>query len=149
MLGQQKAELFLPPSDVVSFAPPPSAKAALHGAPLKTLDLVPLAAVIGTVGHRFEFVEPGGTDHLKPGRPLSQSIPVNLPANAGFFVMINGFNHAFVRGDTLTERPLGQIMAVAGINAAQRTLNCNVRLTDSNSDDPVHIIIDVVAVFFN
>lgn len=107
--------------------------------------------MIGLVSHRFEFIERGGTGALKPGRPLAQSIPINLPDNAGFFVMLNGFNHAFIHNDppnALAERPLGQIQAFAGINRGAKTLNCLVRLTDSNSDDPIHIITDVVAVLF-
>ena len=158
-MPDQNANLSIPAQDFLAFMPPPGAQAAL---PLSDQDLDPasLAAgpqpinwfkinnMIGTLGHRFEFVEPGGTNHLKPGRPLSQQVRIDMPEQVGFFVMLNGFNHAFVNGNRLTERPLGQMYATVGINFAARTLNCNVRLSDSNSDDAVHIIVDVVAVFF-
>jgi hypothetical protein len=40
-------------------------------------------------------------------------------------------------------------MAVVGIDSNARSLTCIVRLTDSNMDDPIYIIVDAVAVFFN
>jgi hypothetical protein len=40
----------------------------------------------GTFGNTFEFLEPGGPDHLLPGRPLEQSVrivpPTGTPAGA-------------------------------------------------------------------
>jgi hypothetical protein len=148
MQKQELATLYLPPDDLVTFAPPTSAKydPMVDG----RLEMLPLAGVIGVVSRRFNFAEPGGPDHLKPGRPLSQSVPINRPPNAGFFVMLNGVNHAFVRSGsptTLTQRPLGQIFAIAGLSG--NSLVCNVRLTDENMDDPMRCIVDVVVVFFN
>lgn len=147
-MSDQMAGFVLPPQDFVAFMPPPDAEpASLTMAP-ETINWFNINNMIGTLGHRFEFVEPGGPNNLKPGRPLSQSVAIAMPDRVGFFVMLNGFNHAFVSGSRLRERPLGQIYAAVGINFEARTLNCNVRLSDSNSDDPVHIIVDVVAVFF-
>jgi hypothetical protein len=150
MSEKARAILFETPPNIVAFSPPPSAsyKPIVNG----RLEMLPLASVIGTVGHRFAFREPGGPGNLKPGRPLSQTMPINIPPNAGWFVMLNGFNHAFVHNDppdALAERPLGQMYAIAGIDAGARNLVCNVRLTDSNSDDPIQINVDVVVVFFN
>lgn len=150
MPDKENSTFFEVPPEIKSFAPPPAAKyeAMVDG----TLQMFPMAGVVGTLGQRFEFFEPGGTSHLKPGRPLSRTVSINIPPNVGFFVMLNGFIHAYVHGDNpnlLRERPLGQMSAHAGVNFAARTLTCSVRLTDSNSDDPVRIIVDVVVVFFN
>ena len=147
MAEKVRAALFENPPNVLAFSPPPSKSynRLVDG----RLEMLPLASVSGVVGHRFDFQEPGGTGHLLPGRPLFQSMSINIPQNAGWFVMLNGVNHAFVNGNNLTERPLGQCYAIAGIDGQARTLNCWVRLTDLNSDDPIHIIVDVIAVFFN
>jgi len=39
--------------------------------------------------------------------------------------------------------------AFAGIDRGAGNLFCNVRLTDSNSDDPIFIEVNVGVVFFN
>jgi len=149
MAQQTLTPVFENPTDVLAFSPPSSRKEYKHIVDGK-LNILPLASVSGVVGHRFDFQEPGGTGALLPGRPLFQSMPVNIPANAGWFAMVSGVNHAFVHPNgTLAERPFGQAYAVVGIDGNARTLNCLVRLTDSNSDDPIHIIVDAIAVFFN
>jgi hypothetical protein len=142
-----EATPFTPPNEIVSFAPPSSTTYTpiVDG----KLEMFPLSGIIGGVAHRFVFSETGGPGQLKPGRPLAQSMPINIPPNAGWFTSISGFTHAFVNGNFLGERPLGQISAFAWIDANAKTLNCNVRLTDSNMDDGIMIQVDALAIFFN
>jgi hypothetical protein len=105
----------------------------------------------GTFGNTFEFLEPGGPDHLLPGRPLEQSVrivpPTGTPAGAGFFVVLRGFEGAFVSPDGrfLRERPFGQFRVRVGVISG--ALVCRVRLTDINMDDAVFIRVHAFAAF--
>jgi hypothetical protein len=150
MPEKERATIFEIPSNILSFSPPPSApyQPLVNG----RLEMLRINATVGVVAHTFEFREFGGPDHLLPGRPLSQSIPINIPPGAGWFVMLRGFGHSFMTNDPpnqLTERPLGEMVAQAGVDVGAGTLVCNVRLTDSNADDPIKIVVDVVVVFIN
>jgi hypothetical protein len=98
--------------------------------------------------HTFDFFEPGGPDHLLPGRPLEQSVTFTRPPGSGFAVILHGFNGAFVHPDqTLTQRPLGQFRVSVGV-AQPNTLVCRVRLTDENMDDPIRIVVQTSVMLF-
>lgn len=62
---------------------------------------------------------------------------------------MSAFLGAFVTdgGAHLTERPLGKFEVGVGF-AGPRTLSCTIRLTDSNSDDPVKVSVRGLIVFF-
>ena len=106
-------------------------------------------SIVNIVGFFFDFFEPGGPDHLLPGRPLEQTTTIIRPTGAGFMVCLNLINGAFVTngGGVLTERPLGQFLVNAGFRDPN-TLVCRVRLTDSNSDDPIRIQVRGAVLFF-
>lgn len=108
-----------------------------------------MASIVGVVPFSFTFFEPGGTDHLLPGRPLEQTQTVNRPRGAGFMVSLSGFSGAFVTngGNLLTQRPFGQFEVFAGIRDVN-VLVCRVRLTDENSDDPIKINVRGTVLFF-
>jgi len=108
------------------------------------LHIAPLSQVVGVASHLFSFRENSNT----PGRFLEQSIVVNVPAGAGFFTSIASFFGAFTTGNfaNLTERPLGQFIVSVGLRG--NNLVCGVRLTDSNSDDPVAIDVTANIFFF-
>jgi hypothetical protein len=94
----------------------------------------------------FDFFEPGGPDHLLPGRPLEQTRAFERPPGSGFFVALTTVNGAFVHPDnTLTQRPLGQFLVSLGVRGSNVVV-CNVRLTDENMDDAIHIIVRGVLV---
>ena len=107
--------------------------------------------IVGFFENVFEFLEPGGTSHLLPGRPLEQSVrivpPRGVPPGAGFFVVLRGFTGAFVDPDgrLLTQRPLGLFSVNVGVRSG--ALVCRVRLTDENSDDAIRIIVTAYIVF--
>jgi hypothetical protein len=50
-------------------------------------------------------------------------------------------------GANLTERPLGEFEISVGF-AGPTTLSCTIRLTASNSDDPVKVSVRGLIVFF-
>lgn len=108
--------------------------------------------VWGIFENVFEFLEPGGPNHLKPGRPLEQTArivpPRGTPPGASFFVILRGFTGAFVTpdGQFLTQRPLGLFSVVVGVRDSS-TLVCRVRLTDENMDDAIRIIVRAYVVF--
>jgi hypothetical protein len=108
-----------------------------------------MAAIVGVTPFFFDFVEPGGPNNLLPGRPLEKTQPVDRPRGAGFVVSLAGFNGAFVTdgGGALTQRPLGQFQVWTGIRDFN-VLVCRVRLTDENSDDPIHIQVRGTVLFF-
>jgi hypothetical protein len=106
-------------------------------------------SIVNIVGFFFVFDEPGGPDHLLPGRPLEQTTTIVRPSGAGFMVSLASFNGYFYTdgGAHLTERPLGQFLVSAGFRDPN-TLVCRVRLTDSNSDDPIHIEVSGTVLFY-
>jgi len=110
----------------------------------KELPIAPLSQVVGVASHLFSFRENSNT----PGRLLEQAIVVNVLAGAGFFTSINYFTGAFTTANfaNLTERPLGQFFVSVGLRG--NNLVCQVRLTDSNSDDPVFIDVAANILFF-
>lgn len=92
----------------------------------------------------FNFQENANT----PGRLLQQSKPINRPANAGFFVVLQAYQSSFTTSDFqhLTERPLGEFSVRLGLTG--NNFVCQVRLTDSNQDDPIVIRVSGAVVFF-
>ena len=108
-----------------------------------------MASIIGVTPFFFNFFEPGGTNNLLPGRPLEQTQTVNRPRGSGFVVSLAGFTGAFVTngGNLLTQRPLGQFTVWTGLRDFN-VLVCRVRLTDENSDDPIHIQVQGTVLFF-
>ena len=106
-----------------------------------------MAQITDVVGFFFDFFEPGGTSHLLPGRPLEQTKQFNRPRGSGFVVVLNLVNGAFVQGNTLTERPLGQFLVSAGVRG-ENTIVCRVRLTDENMDDAIHIQVRGAVIVF-
>jgi hypothetical protein len=108
-----------------------------------------MSSILSVQGFFFDFFEPGGPDHLLPGRPLEQTTTVNRPQGSGFLVCLNMINGAFVTdgGANLTERPLGQFNVVVGLRDPN-IIVCHVRLTDENSDDPIRIQVRGAVIFF-
>jgi hypothetical protein len=111
--------------------------------------VIPITAVVGVSGFAFDFFNEGGPNNLKPGRPTTQTASFTPPAGAGAFVCLTSFLSAFVTngGANLTERPLGEVEVGVGF-AGPTTLSCTIRLTDSNSDDPVKVSVRGLIVFF-
>jgi hypothetical protein len=103
-----------------------------------------LTSIVSVADHVFSFNENSNT----PGRLLEQSVVVNVPPNTGFFVSMYGFTGSFTTGDFqfLTERPLGQFHVALGLRG--NNFVCQVRLTDSNSDDPISINVSGLVIFY-
>lgn len=103
-----------------------------------------ISSIVGVAARTFTFRENSNT----PGRTLEQSVIVNVPSGAGFFTSIAQINGAFTTSDFrfLTERPLGQF--IVSIFLRGNNFVCQVRLTDSNSDDPIFISVTGIIVFF-
>lgn len=103
-----------------------------------------LTSIVSLAFNRFVFRE-----NSNPGRVLEQSVAISRPPGAGFFTMISTFSGSYTTSDFrfLTERPLGQFLVSVGLRG--NLLVCTVRLTDSNSDDPIAIVVDATVVFFN
>jgi kumamolisin len=128
-----KAEVFRAPSN--------AALAARQGeAPSANV-----SSIVSVASQLFTFKENSNT----PGRFLEQSVVVNVPAGAGWFTCIPHVMGAFTSSDfqTLTERPLGQFFVNVGMRG--NNLVCTVRLTDSNSDDPIYIEVSGTVVFYS
>ena len=111
--------------------------------------VLPISAVVGVSGFTFDFFNEGGPNNLLPGRPTNQTASFTPPAGAGAFVCLSTILGAFVTngGANLTERPLGEFEVSVGF-AGPTTLSCTIRLTDSNSDDPVKVSVRGLIVFF-
>ena len=111
--------------------------------------VLPIAAVVGVSEFAFDFFNEGGTNNLLPGRPTTQTASFQPPARAGAFVFLRSFLGEFVTdgGTHLTERPLGEFEVSVGFTGPT-TLSCTIRLTDSNSDDPVKVSVRGLTVFF-
>ena len=111
--------------------------------------VLPISAVVGVSGFSFNFFNEGGTNNLLPGRPTTQTASFTPPRGAGAFVCLSTILGAFVTdgGANLTERPLGEFEVSVGF-AGPTTLSCTIRLTDSNSDDPVKVSVRGLIVFF-
>jgi len=121
------------------------APAQPSGTPGRAAAAVNVSAILSVVPHTFSFRENTNT----PGRFLEQSAVVDVPAGAGFFTSIFSFTAGFTTPDfqRLTERPLGQLSIGVGLRG--NNFVCTVRLTDSNSDDPIAIDVSALVVFFN
>ncbi len=111
--------------------------------------VLPITAIVGVSGFAFDFFNEGGPNNLLPGRPTTQTASFTPPAGAGAFVCLSSLFNAFVTngGANLTERPLGEFEVSVGF-AGPTTLSCTIRLTDSNSDDPVKVSVRGLIVFF-
>ena len=131
-----------PLTRIESFRAPPARKTLPQSGQAQA---VSVNAIVSVASHTFTFKENSNT----PGRTLEQSVVVNVPTGAGYFTCIPYFTGAFTSSDFthLTERPLGQFMIAAGLRG--NNLVCTVRLTDSNSDDPIFIESTVTVVFYN
>jgi hypothetical protein len=142
-------EMFQKLSDVQQIIHPAGQVVAFDTGTGAVGPIIPIAAVVGVSGFSFNFFNEGGTNNLLPGRPTSQTASFRPPAGAGAFVSLNAFLGAFVTngGANLTERPLGEFEVSVGF-AGPTTLSCTIRLTDSNSDDPVKVSVRGLIVFF-
>jgi hypothetical protein len=111
--------------------------------------VLPINAIVGVSWFLFDFFNEGGPNNPKPGRPTTQTTSFTRPAGVGAFVCLSGFSYAFVTdgGAHLTERPLGKFDVFVGF-PGPGTLSCTIRLTDSNSDDPVKVSVQGFIVFF-
>ena len=111
--------------------------------------VTPVSAIVGFSAFAFDFFNEGGSNNLLPGRPTTQTASFQPPARAGAFVCLRSFLGAFVTdgGADLTERPLGEFEVSVGFTGPT-TLSCTIRLTDSNSDDPVKVSVRGLIVFF-
>jgi hypothetical protein len=104
--------------------------------------------ILGFSTFFFNFFNEGGTNNLLPGRPTTQQLSFDNPTEASVFACLSMFNGSFVTdgGVHLTERPLGEFEV--GLSFPNlTTLSCRIRLTDSNSDDPVTIQVAGILVF--
>jgi hypothetical protein len=110
---------------------------------------IPISAIIGVSDFTFNFFNEGGTNNLKPGRPTTQTLSYTAPGGAPGFVCLRGIIGAFVTdgGTRLTERPLGEFMVTVFFSGPGK-LSCTIELSDSNSDDPVKVIVQGLIVFF-
>ncbi len=131
-----------PDQDIESFQPPGGATAELDG----NVQQVNVSSIVSVVGADFTFQENSGT----PGRFLEQTRVVSRPPGSGFFVGVNVFRGSFTTPNFLflAERPLGQFNVSVGLRGTN-TLVCQVRLTDSNQDDPIDIRVRAFIAFFN
>jgi hypothetical protein len=111
--------------------------------------VTPVSSIVGFSTFAFDFFNEGGTGNLLPGRPTTQTASFQPPAGAGALVCLRSFFGAFVTdgGVHLTERPLGEFEVSVGFTGPT-TLSCTIRLTDSNSDDPVKVSVQGLIVFF-
>ncbi|MBD2598013.1 hypothetical protein H6G74_27355 [Nostoc spongiaeforme FACHB-130] len=103
-----------------------------------------VTSIVSTASYTFDFRENSNT----PGRWLEKSVVVNVPSGTGFFTSIPYLMGAFTTSNfqNLTERPLGQFSVAIGLRG--NNLVCSVRLTDSNSDDPIFIRVIGIIVFY-
>lgn len=103
-----------------------------------------VTSIVSVASHTFTFRENNNT----PGRFLEQSVVVDVPTGAGYFTSVPFVGAAFTTSNyqLLTERPLGQIYFSAGLRG--NNLVCGVRLTDSNSDDPISVQVTCIVVFY-
>ncbi len=120
----------------------------------------PIAAVVGISAFSFDFFNEGGPDNLLPGRPTTQTASFTPPGGTGeppggggqggvgAFVCLNAFQGSFVTGGVhLTEQPLGEFEVSVEFSSST-SLSWTIRLTDSNSDDPVKVSVRGLIVFF-
>ncbi|HEX4147110.1 MAG TPA: S53 family peptidase [Pirellulales bacterium] len=157
--GQALANLFFTPQGanghghvVIGQVPLQPPRAETFRAPMTGLTSRPgealsanVMSIISVASHQFTFQENSNT----PGRLLEQSVVINVPPGAGYFTCIPSLSGAFTTPDFthLTERPLGQFLVSAGLRG--NNLVCQVRLSDSNSDDPISIDVTATVVFYN
>lgn len=144
-MSETTASLATPSVSPATLQPPPGKQVAISavGTVQQALEV---STIIGVAPVTFVFNENSNT----PGRLLEQTVVVNRPdPNSGFFIMLAGISGAFTTSDFqfLTERPLGQFLAQVFLRGTDN-LVCQVRLTDSNSDDPVSLFVTAVIVFF-
>ncbi|MFI6702803.1 hypothetical protein ACIBJC_28320 [Streptomyces sp. NPDC050509] len=96
------------------------------------------------VNFAFEGPAPGE----RPGDVRSQRKPIDLQPGDSVVFALMAFSGAFISGANLTERQLGQMMAVLSF-APPNLMVCSIRLTDINSDDPIQFYVNGVALFFH
>jgi hypothetical protein len=109
--------------------------------------------VNGLIGYSFfgfSFFNGGGTGNLEPGRPTSQQFSFMSPPNSGGpLVCVSGVNAEFVTdgGSDLTNRPLGAFLWNVWVSSSG-VLECEIQLTDENSDDPIKVDVEGTLLFF-
>ncbi|MGF6312795.1 hypothetical protein ABIB82_006757 [Bradyrhizobium sp. i1.8.4] len=109
-----------------------------------------VGGLAGFAGFSFFFFNEGGTGNLAPGRPTTQTAQFTSPPGSGALITLRSVSGAFVTdgGAHLTERPLGQFVTNVFFSGPN-TLACQIRLSDSNSDDPIQVWVNGTLLFFN
>jgi hypothetical protein len=108
--------------------------------------------VTGTVGVQlvsFAYEDVGGTSHLLPGFPTSDSVKLNWPKGAGFAVVfLTSINAAYVdtSGD-LVDHHLGQMMFNLGFPDSTHVA-CTFLLRDSSTSEGVDMSANGVVLYF-
>ena len=140
-MTQVMSDQIAPDQEIETFQLPGEEGQSLAGGALQA----DVTSIVSVVGADFAFQQNANT----PGRFLEQTRPVTRPPGSGFFVGVNTIRSSFTSNNfqTLTERPLGQIFVSVGLRGTD--LVCQVRLTDSNSDDPIDIRVRAFIAFFN
>jgi hypothetical protein len=105
--------------------------------------------LIGYAFFGFSFFNQGGTGNLLPGRPTSQQITFMPPPNSGGpLVCVSGVNGRFVSpDDKLANRPLGAFLWNVWVPASG-VLECEIQLTDENSDDAIKVDVEGTLLYF-
>jgi hypothetical protein len=108
-----------------------------------------VGGLVGYANFSFTFFNGGGTGNLAPGRPTTQTAPFTSPPGSGALISLTGISGAFVTdgGAHLTERPLGQFVTSVYFSDAN-TLACQIRLSDSNGDDPIQVWVNGTLLFY-
>jgi len=142
-VGTTSATEIVSDIEILTFQAPGTSTAQLDDEAVQ----VNVASIVSVVGVNFTFQENANT----PGRVLQQTRSVTRPAGSGFFTGLNFFKSSFTTSNFqfLTERPLGEISVSLGLLADNQTLVCQVRLTDSNQDDPIDIRVRGFIAFYN
>jgi hypothetical protein len=103
---------------------------------------------IGVIPFRFEFKKRNQTGTPAPGSVFEDTRVVTIPSGAGFFITLNYIDCGFREENlvTLRERGVGQFFAAVGMRG--NNLVCQVRMTDSNADDPMTVRVAGTVVTF-
>jgi hypothetical protein len=105
----------------------------------------------GVVEFAFRFSNRTLEEGKLPGVSRTKTTTYDAPfeGTTPHFVSLQSFSGKFVTADgKLTDRPLGAFGVEVRI-AEPGVLECTVRLSDKNSDDPVEISVRGLIVFFH
>jgi len=111
--------------------------------------VTPVSAILGISNFVFDFFNEGGPNNLKPGRSTTQTVSISPPdGTTNGFICLRKIAGQFVTngGANLTERPLGAFIVDVDFGP-NNTLNCTVRLSDSNGDDPIKVYVHGTIVY--